>query len=287
MITAYDYPSAAIVERAGVDMILVGDSLGMVVLGYNTTVPVELDHIIHHCRAVARGAQRPYLIGDMPFGTYLTPEDALRTAARILKEGRMGAVKLEGGVRVTPQVKAIVSADIPVMGHIGLTPQTISALGGFKVQGKSAKAASELVDSALALQDAGCFSIVLESVPDRIATYITQKLEIPTIGIGAGSGTSGQVQVFHDIVGLYDRFLPKFSHRYALVGQEIHRALTEFHNDVCEKRFPAKEHSFIIKNEEFASFLQLEETKARKFRKGDDSDAEEETVAGLYGSKSQ
>jgi 3-methyl-2-oxobutanoate hydroxymethyltransferase len=172
------------------------------------------------------------------------------------------------------------------MGHIGLTPQTISALGGFKVQGKSAKAASELVDSALALQDAGCFSIVLESVPDRIANYITEKLDIPTIGIGAGPGTSGQVQVFHDIVGLYDRFLPKFSHRYALVGKEIHRALTEFHSDVCEKKFPAKEHSFIIKNDEFAAFLEMEEKRNRRFQRGDNSDSDTgETVEGLYGSK--
>jgi 3-methyl-2-oxobutanoate hydroxymethyltransferase len=224
----------------------------------------------------------------MPFGTYLTPADALHTAAKIIKHGRMGAVKLEGGNRVIPQVKAICSADIPVMGHIGLTPQSVSALGGFKVQGKTAHAAAELLDSALALQDAGCFSIVLESVPDRIAEYITNKLDIPTIGIGAGPNTSGQVQVFHDIIGLFDRFLPKFSQRYAFVGQEIHKAVSQYKNDVTSGEFPAKQHCFTIKDSEYEAFLNLckeqENGTITSESAADSNLSEGESVEGLYGS---
>lgn len=255
-VTAYDYPGAVLVERSGIDILLVGDSLAMVVLGFEGTVPATMDMMIHHCQAVARGAKTPFLIGDMPFGSYeIRPQDAVRNAVRFLQEGRMDAVKLEGGREMAETVHAIVAAGIPVQGHIGLTPQSISALGGFRVQGKTAASAQKLLDDALALQEAGCFSIVLEAVPAVVATAISERLRIPTIGIGAGAGCDGQVLVFHDLVGLFDRFVPKFVKKYANAAAEIERALVEYKEDVLARRFPAEEHTYAMDEGEVEKFL--------------------------------
>jgi 3-methyl-2-oxobutanoate hydroxymethyltransferase len=256
MVTAYDYPSGLLVEQAGLDVILVGDSLSMVVLGNETTLPVTMDIMLHHCQAVARGASIPFLIGDMPFGSYeVSPEEAVRNAVRFLKEGGMEAVKLEGGREMAETVRAIVAAGIPVQGHIGLTPQSISALGGYRVQGKTAASAARLLGDALALQDAGCFSIVLEAVPAAVAQTISQRLYIPTIGIGAGAGCDGQVLVYHDLLGLFDRFTPKFVRQYANVAADIRQALTDYKEDVLARRFPAEEHTYPMDEDELAGFL--------------------------------
>ncbi|MCS7259892.1 MAG: 3-methyl-2-oxobutanoate hydroxymethyltransferase [Anaerolineae bacterium] len=250
MVTAYDYPTAVIVDKAGIDAILVGDSLAMVVLGLPNTVSVTMEEMLHHCRAVARGAQYALLVGDMPFMSYQTgPTDAVRNAGRFLKEAGMDVVKLEGGKKMAPIARAIVDAGIPVMGHIGLTPQTISALGGFKVQGKDAAAAQQVIDDALALEDAGCFAIVLEAIPDRLAKIITERLSIPTIGIGAGPHCDGQVLVTHDMVGLFDRFVPKFVKRYVNVHDQMVEALRQFKAEVENRTFPGPEHCFTIKDE--------------------------------------
>lgn len=250
MVTAYDYPTAVIVDKAGIDAILVGDSLAMVVLGLPNTVSVTMEEMLHHCRAVARGAQYALLVGDMPFMSYQTgPADAVRNAGRFLKEAGMDVVKLEGGKKMAPIARAIVDAGIPVMGHIGLTPQTISALGGFKVQGKDAAAAQQVIDDALALEDAGCFAIVLEAIPDRVAKIITERLSIPTIGIGAGPHCDGQVLVTHDMVGLFDRFVPKFVKRYVNVHDQMVEALRQFKAEVENRTFPGPEHCFTIKDE--------------------------------------
>jgi len=250
MVTAYDYPTAVIVDKAGIDAILVGDSLAMVVLGLPNTVSVTMEEMLHHCRAVARGAQYALLVGDMPFMSYQTgPGDAVRNAGRFLKEAGMDVVKLEGGKKMAPIARAIVDAGIPVMGHIGLTPQTISALGGFKVQGKDAAAAQQVIDDALALEDAGCFAIVLEAIPDRVAKIITERLSIPTIGIGAGPHCDGQVLVTHDMVGLFDRFVPKFVKRYVNVHDQMVDALRQFKAEVENRTFPGPEHCFTIKDE--------------------------------------
>jgi 3-methyl-2-oxobutanoate hydroxymethyltransferase len=250
MVTAYDYPTAVIVDKAGIDAILVGDSLAMVVLGLPNTVSVTMEEMLHHCRAVARGAQYALLVGDMPFMSYQTgPTDAVRNAGRFLKEAGMDVVKLEGGKKMAPIARAIVDAGIPVMGHIGLTPQTISALGGFKVQGKDAAAAQQVIDDALALEDAGCFAIVLEAIPDRVAKIITERLSIPTIGIGAGPHCDGQVLVTHDMVGLFDRFVPKFVKRYINVHDQMVEALRQFKSEVENRTFPGPEHCFTIKDE--------------------------------------
>ena len=250
MVTAYDYPTAVIVDKAGIDAILVGDSLAMVVLGLPNTVSVTMEEMLHHCRAVARGAQYALLVGDMPFMSYQTgPSDAVRNAGRFLKEAGMDVVKLEGGKKMAPIARAIVDAGIPVMGHIGLTPQTISALGGFKVQGKDAAAAQQVIDDALALEDAGCFAIVLEAIPDRVAKIITERLSIPTIGIGAGPQCDGQVLVTHDMVGLFDRFVPKFVKRYVNVHDQMVDALRQFKAEVENRTFPGPEHCFTIKDE--------------------------------------
>ncbi|HEX7234448.1 MAG TPA: 3-methyl-2-oxobutanoate hydroxymethyltransferase, partial [Nitrosospira sp.] len=211
MLTAYDYPTALAMDQAGVDVILVGDSLAMVVLGYENTLPVTMEEMLHHSRAVARGAKNALLIGDMPFMSYqVSVEEATRNAGRFLQQGGMDAVKLEGGRERAEAVRSITSAGIPVMGHIGLTPQSINQLGGFRAQGKTAIAARRLVEDALILEEAGCFSLVLESVPARLAELISKKISIPTIGIGAGVGCDGQVLVTHDLLGLFDRFTPKF-----------------------------------------------------------------------------
>lgn len=256
MLTAYDYPSALLVDQAGIDVILVGDSLGMVVLGMESTVPVTMDEMLHHCRAVARGARRSSLVGDMPFMSYQADiAEAIRNAGRFLKEGRMDAVKLEGGREVSATVSAIVDAGIPVMGHIGLTPQSASKLGGYRVQGKSAADAMRLLDDALALQEAGCYAIVLEAIPAPVAQAISTRLNIPTIGIGAGPGCDGQVLVFHDLIGLFDRFTPRFVRRYAQVGESISSAVRAFAEDVTSGSFPSSEHTFAIDDNEMQDFL--------------------------------
>lgn len=245
MITAYDYPTALLVDRAGIEIILVGDSLAMTVLGLETTVPITMEEMIHHIRPVVRGAKNPMIVGDMPFGSYNeSREQAIRNATRLMKEGGCDVVKLEGGTEVAETVKAIVDAGVPVMGHIGLTPQTISQLGGFKVQGKNLESAKALMEDARALEEAGAFSIVLECVPEELGKAITQQLSIPTIGIGAGRYTDGQVLVFHDLVGLFERFTPKFVKRYANLGEEIVKALEVYKQEVKEKKFPQHEHVF-------------------------------------------
>lgn len=256
MLTAYDYPTALAVDHAGVDSILVGDSLAMVVLGYENTLSVTMDDMLHHARAVARGAKSAMLIGDMPFMSYqISVEEATRNAGRFLQQGGMDAVKLEGGRERVEAIRSITSAGIPVMGHLGLTPQSMNQLGGFRVQGKTAKAAKRLVEDALLLEEAGAFSIVLESVPARLATLISKKLSVPTIGIGAGVGCDGQVLVTHDLLGLFDRFTPRFVKKYANLHQELHRAFTEYIDDVETKRFPAPEHTVEMDDKEWETLL--------------------------------
>ena len=257
MMTAYDAAFARLVEAAGIDVILVGDSLGMVVLGHQNTVPVTMDDMVRHAAAVSRGASRPLLIGDMPFGSYQTgPADALRNAARLLKEAGMDAIKLEGGHETVPLVKALVENGIAVMAHVGLTPQRVAQFGGFKTQAKSARAARTLIDNAVALEDAGAFSIVLESIPAPVAAMVTERLSIPTIGIGAGIDCDGQVLVLHDVLGLYGDFKPKFAKRYADIGTAVVDALRAFDGDVREGRFPDAEHSFTMKESELAALRQ-------------------------------
>jgi 3-methyl-2-oxobutanoate hydroxymethyltransferase len=257
MLTAYDYPTALAIDLSGIDSILVGDSLGMVVLGYANTLPVTMEDMLHHSRAVARGAQFALLIGDMPFMSYQTDiKDAVRNAGRFLQEGGMDAVKLEGGRERADAVRAIIAAGIPVMGHLGLTPQSVNQLGGFRPQGREAAAARRLVEDAQILQEAGCFSIVLESVPARLARFISQRLEIPTIGIGAGVGCDGQVLVTHDLLGLFDRFTPKFVKKYANLHAEMARAFTEYKKDVESCSFPGEEHSVEMPEEEWQALME-------------------------------
>jgi 3-methyl-2-oxobutanoate hydroxymethyltransferase len=256
MLTAYDYPTALAIDRAGVDAVLVGDSLGMVVLGYENTLPVTMDDMLHHCRAVARGAKTAHLIGDMPFMSYqVSGVEAVRNAGRFLQEAGMDAVKLEGGREMAATIEAIVAAGIPVMGHLGLTPQSVHKLGGYKTQGKSAEAARRLVEDAHILEEAGCYAVVLEAIPDRVAELISHRLHIPTIGIGAGAGCDGQVLVTHDLLGLFDRFTPKFVRRYANIHAEMARAFAEYTEDVDQRRFPGPEHSHTIDDEEFRELL--------------------------------
>ena len=255
-LTAYDHPTAKIVDEAGVDLVLVGDSLGMVVLGYETTVPVTMDEMIHHAKAISRAAKSAILVGDLPLGAYhACTADAVNSAMRMVKEGGADVVKLEGGEDFAPMAEAVVRAGIPVMAHIGLTPQLMSKLGGFKVQGKDATAGVQLLKDALAMEKAGCFAIVLEAIPDRVAQIITDRLQIPTIGIGAGPHCDGQNLVLHDMVGLFDRFTPKFVKRYANVWEIIQKALADFQADVKAGGFPKAEHSFTMKDDEYAAFL--------------------------------
>ncbi len=250
MLTAYDYTSARLVEQAGIPLILVGDSLGMVVLGYDSTVPVTLAEMIHHIRAVVRGTTRALIVGDMPFMSYqISPEQALRNAGRFLQEGGCQAVKLEGGQTMAATTRRLVEAGIPVMGHIGLTPQSVNQLGGFRVQGKTTQAAHRLIDDALAIEDAGAFSVVLEAIPARLADMITARLRIPTIGIGAGAGCSGQVQVLHDMLGLFEDFVPKHAKQYAALAPEIRRAVGRYVQEVQESAFPDKTHTFQLRKE--------------------------------------
>jgi 3-methyl-2-oxobutanoate hydroxymethyltransferase len=256
MLTAYDYSAAGLVDEAGIDMILVGDSLGMVVMGLETTVPVTMAEMLHHCRAAARGTQNAFLTGDMPFMSYQVEiAEAVRNAGRFLKEGGMDSVKLEGGQEMVETVRAIVGAGIPVMGHIGLTPQSISKLGGYRVQGRTAEMAMRLLNDAWSLEAAGCFSLVLEAVPAPVAAAITERLEIPTIGIGAGGGCSGQVLVYHDLLGLFDRFQPRFVQQYANLRQVILPALQAYRADVESGQFPAGEHSYGMDEEELEKFM--------------------------------
>jgi 3-methyl-2-oxobutanoate hydroxymethyltransferase len=256
MLTAYDYPTALAVDNAGIDSILVGDSLAMVVLGYENTLSVTMDDMLHHSRAVARGAKSALLIGDMPFMSYqVSVEEATRNAGRFLQQGGMDAVKLEGGRERVDAIRSITGAGIPVMGHLGLTPQSINQLGGFRAQGKTAIAAKRLVEDALLLEEAGCFSIVLESVPARLAELISKKISIPTIGIGAGVGCDGQVLVTHDVLGLFDRFTPKFVKKYANFHLEMQKAFTEYIDDVETKRFPAQEHTVEMDDKEWDTLI--------------------------------
>jgi 3-methyl-2-oxobutanoate hydroxymethyltransferase len=258
VLTGYDYPTALALDRAGIDAILVGDSLGMVVLGYQNTLPVTMEEMLHHCRAVARGAMSALLIGDMPFMSYqISVEEAVRNAGRFLQEGGMEAVKLEGGRERLEAVRAIVGAGIPVMGHLGLTPQSIHAQGGFHPQGRTAVAAKYLLEDALLLEEAGCFSLVLESIPARLAELVSKRLAIPTIGIGAGAGCDGQVLVVHDLLGLFDRFTPKFVKKYADLHAEMQRVFGEYIADVTARRFPTQEHTVEMPDEEWEFLEQL------------------------------
>ncbi len=247
MLTAYDYSTAKIVDEAGVPLILVGDSLGMVVLGYNSTIPVTMEEMLHHTKAVVRGTKRAMVIGDMPFMTYHTSEsDALKNAARFIQEAGAQAVKLEGGTIVAENVRRIVECGIPVMGHLGLTPQSINQLGGFKIQGKTPEAAAKLLKDAKALEEAGAFAIVFETVPSSLAELITQEISIPTIGIGAGPDCDGQVQVINDILGSFTDFVPKHAKQYAKISVIMSNAITEFFSDVKSGKFPTDEQSFTI-----------------------------------------
>ena len=255
MLTAYDYPTALAIDQAGIDAILVGDSLGMVVLGYPNTLPVTMEDMLHHCRAVARGAQYALLVGDMPFMSYQTSAlEAVRNAGRFLQEAGMDAVKLEGGRERLEAIRAIVSAGIPVMGHLGLTPQSIHQIGGFRPQGRDAAVACRILEDALLLQEAGCFSLVLESIPARLAKLVSERLEIPTIGIGAGVGCDGQVLVTHDVLGLFERFTPRFVKKYANLHAEMGRAFAEYKSDVESGSFPAAEHTVEMPDGEWEAF---------------------------------
>lgn len=247
MLTAYDYSTAKLMDEAGINGILVGDSLGMVVLGYEDTLPVTMEDMIHHTAAVCRGAKNTLVVGDMPFMSYqVSVEEAVYNAGRLMKEGRCQAVKLEGGASVCPQIRAITNASIPVMAHIGLTPQSINAFGGFKVQGKSEEAAKKLLEDAKAVEEAGAFAVVLECVPAKLAELISKSISIPTIGIGAGTGCDGQILVYQDMLGLFSDFTPKFVKKYANVGEMMTQAFRDYIADVQEGSFPAPEHTFAI-----------------------------------------
>jgi len=245
MVTAYDYPFGLMADEAGVDIVLVGDSLGMVVMGLDGTVEVTMEHMIHHIKAVVRGCKNALVVGDMPFMSYNTSiREAIVNAGRLMKEGGCDVVKLEGGVDFAPTVEAIVKAGIPVQGHIGLTPQTASALGGFKMQGKDAQAAKRIIDDAKALEDAGVFSMILEAVPAPLGEIVAKAVNIPVIGIGAGNRVDGQVLVTHDMIGLFDKFVPKFVKQYTKIRPIIIDAMKAYKKEVTEEVFPAEEHSF-------------------------------------------
>ncbi len=247
MLTAYDYSTAKLVDEAGINSILIGDSLGMVMLGYEDTLSVTMEDMIHHTAAVARGAKNALVIADMPFMSYeVSVEEAVTNAGRLMKEGRANAVKLEGGVRVAEQIRAITKAGIPVCAHIGLTPQSVNAFGGFKVQGKTAEAAQKMIDDALAVQEAGAFAVVLECVPAKLATIISEKLTIPTIGIGAGAGCDGQVLVYQDMLALFNDFKPKFVKHFGNIGPQMTAAFKAYDEEVKAGTFPAEEHTFKI-----------------------------------------
>ena len=258
MVTAYDYPFGLMADEAGVDIVLVGDSLGMVVMGLDGTVEVTMDQMIHHIRAVVNGCKKALIVGDLPFMSYNTSvRDAIINAGRLMKEGGCDVVKLEGGVDFAPTVKAIVKAGIPVQGHIGLTPQTASALGGFKMQGKDAMAAKSIIDDAKALEDAGAFSIIVEAVPAPLGQLIAQTVRIPVIGIGAGPNVDGQVLVTHDMMGLFDKFVPKFVKQYAQIRPTIIDGLKTFKQEVSTQSFPGAKHSFGMSDETLEALKKL------------------------------
>ncbi len=245
MMTAYDYPFGLLADEAGVDIVLVGDSLGMVVMGLDGTVAVTMENMIHHIQAVVRGCKGPLIVGDMPFMSYnVSITEAIRNAGRLMKEGGCDVVKLEGGVDFAPTIEAIVKAGIPVQGHIGLTPQTASALGGFKMQGRDAAAAMGIIKDARALEEAGVFSMILEAVPASLGRLVAESVNVPVIGIGAGADVDGQVLVTHDMVGLFDKFIPKFVKQYTQIRPIILHALNEYKKEVQASQFPASEHSF-------------------------------------------
>lgn len=247
MLTAYDYSTAKLEDEAGVNTILVGDSLGNVILGYEDTISVTMEDMIHHGAAVARGAKNALVVVDMPFMSYQTSVyDAVVNAGRLMKEGRAGAVKLEGGKEVCPQIQAIVGAGIPVCAHLGLTPQSINAFGGFKVQGKTEKAAKKLIADAIAVEEAGAFAVVLEGIPSKLANLVTEKLDIPTIGIGAGNGCDGQVLVYQDMLGMFSDFTPKFVKKYAEIADVMKAAFEKYIEETKDGSFPAEEHTFKI-----------------------------------------
>jgi 3-methyl-2-oxobutanoate hydroxymethyltransferase len=257
MLTAYDYATAQAIDQAALDTILVGDSLGMVVLGYENTLPVTMEDMLHHCKAVARGAKYALLVGDMPFMSYqVSVEEAVRNAGRFLQQGGMDAVKLEGGRERLAAIEAIVSAGIPVQGHLGLTPQSVHQLGGFRAQAKSADTARRLVEEAHMLEESGCFSLVLEAIPARLASFVSNRLEIPTIGIGAGSGCDGQVLVTHDLLGLFERFTPSFVKKYADLHGVMKQAFTAFRDEVEAGAFPTPKHAIDMADEEWETFIQ-------------------------------
>lgn len=250
MLTAYDYSTAKLIDEAGINMILVGDSLGMVVLGYEDTLSVTMEDMIHHTAAVARGAKNAFIVADMPFMSYQTSVyDAVVNAGRLMKEGRAQAVKLEGGKEVAEHIRAITNASIPVVAHLGLTPQSLNAFGGFKVQGKSEAAAKKLLEEALAVEEAGAVAVVLECVPAKLAELISKKLRIPTIGIGAGAGCDGQVLVYQDMLAMFSDFKPKFVKHFAQIGEQMKAAFAVYSKEVKEGTFPATEHTFKIDDE--------------------------------------
>lgn len=250
MLTCYDYTTACLMEAAGVDTVLIGDSLGMTMLGYDDTLPVTMEDMIHHTRAVSRGLKNTFLIADMPFLSYQTSiYDAVMNAGRLMKEGHAQAVKLEGGAKVCEQIEAITKADIPVVAHLGLTPQSVNAFGGFKVQCKNKAQAKQILEDALAVEKAGAFMVVLECIPEKLATLITKRLTIPTIGIGAGAGCDGQVLVYQDMLGMFEGIKPKFVKQFAQIGKEMKDAFSAYDKAVKGGSYPAKEHSFGIDDE--------------------------------------
>jgi 3-methyl-2-oxobutanoate hydroxymethyltransferase len=263
MVTAYDYPGGRLADAAGMDIVLVGDSAAMTVLGHSTTVPATMDEMLMLTRAVSRGAQRPLVVADMPFGSFqVSDEEALRNAIRFVKEAGADAVKLEGAGPSLSRVLAMVGAGIPVMGHIGLTPQSATMLGGFRAQGKTADKARRLLEDALALEDAGCFALVLEAVPAPVAARIGERLTIPTLGIGSGPDCDGQVLVLHDVLGLYEGSSPRFAKRYADLGTEIRDALERFAGEVRSGAFPTEEHTYAMPEDELAAFLAASDSRA-------------------------
>ena len=260
MCTAYDYPFALMADEAGMDMVLVGDSLGMVVMGLDGTVEVTMAHMIHHIKAVVRGCKGPLIVGDMPFMSYNTSvREAIQNAGRLMKEGGCEAIKLEGGVDFAATIQAIVRAGIPVQGHIGLTPQTASALGGFKMQGRDALAAKQIIEDARALEEAGAFSMILEAVPASLGQLVAEAVKVPVIGIGAGPDVDGQVLVTYDMIGLFDKFVPKFVKQYTQTRKTILKALKEYKEDVLAVNFPGPEHSFKMPDEAFEKLKKLVE----------------------------
>jgi 3-methyl-2-oxobutanoate hydroxymethyltransferase len=258
MVTAYDYPFGLLAAEAEVDIVLIGDSVGMVVMGLEGTVEVTMEHMVHHIKAVVRGCKGPLVVGDMPFMSYNTSvREAIHNAGRLMKEGGCDVVKLEGGVDFAATIEAIVKAGIPVQGHIGLTPQTAGALGGFKMQGRDAKAAKQIIDDAKALENAGVFSIILEAVPAPLGKLVTEAIKVPVIGIGAGPDVDGQVLVTHDMIGLFDKFIPKFVKQYTQIRPTILDALNRFKEDVQSVTFPGPEHSFKMPDEALEQLKKL------------------------------